>query len=347
MNDFWKDRRVLVTGHTGFKGSWLCLWLTQLGARVTGLSLEPETSFFASLGLEGQIEHRICDMRDLDAVMSVVQQSDPHVVLHLAAQAIVLKGYTEPATTWSTNVTGSLNLMQALGALQGPCSAVMVTTDKVYQNDETTKPFLESDPLGGQDPYSASKAAMEIAVNSWSKSFFDARDIRMATARAGNVIGGGDWAENRLLPDVMRALARDQVVDVRNPKAVRPWQHVLDPLRGYLTLGQRLFESDNPRWQTPFNFGPDPQGVRTVEDVLEAALRVWPGSWRNAFDASAPHEATTLMLDTTKATTVLGHQPRWGFEQSIEEAVRWYKEVHEGVSAKEVCLAQLQRYGAP
>ncbi len=346
MTDFWREKRVLITGHTGFKGSWLSLWLTQLGAKVTGLSLEPESAFFPSLRLEGEITHLIGDIRDPETVERAVVASNPDVVFHMAAQSLVLRGYEKPVETWNTNVMGSLNLMQALRNLNELCAVVMVATDKVYANDERAHPFRETDPLGGYDPYSSSKAAMEIAVDSWRKSYFLGSNIRMASARAGNVIGGGDWAENRIVPDIARALEAGIPIEVRNPNAVRPWQHVLEPLRGYMTLAEKLFISDEQQFQAAFNFGPSSSGVRSVRDVVKTALSVWPGTWNDVSGTVAAHEAGVLTLATDKAEEVLNHHPRWTFEQGVRETMNWYRAVSDGSGARETTLDQLQSYGA-
>ncbi len=346
MNAFWKDKRVLITGHTGFKGAWLALWLTQLGAKVTGIALAPESPFFSSLKLEDTIRHIIGDIRDSSVVTNAVTVSDPEIVFHMAAQSLVLRGYETPIETWSTNVMGTLNLMEALRDLTGPRAVVMVTTDKVYANDEQARPFRETDPLGGHDPYSSSKAAMEIGIDSWRKSFFAQTEIRMASARAGNVIGGGDWAENRIVPDIARALAADIPVKVRNPNSVRPWQHVLEPLRGYLILAEKLFTSADLDLQSAFNFGPPSEGVRTVKDVVTTALSMWPGAWEDTSRKSnSAHEAQILRLATDKTEALLGHFACWSFEDGIRATIQWYQSVAEGQCPRAVSLKQLQYYG--
>lgn len=347
MSSFWQGRRVLVTGHTGFKGSWLGLWLQQMGAQVSGLSLAPDTPFFASLGYEDAIDHHIGDIRDLETVVRTIAGCDPQVVIHMAAQSLVLRGYAHPLDTWAVNVTGSLHVLEAVRRLGGKRAVVMVTTDKVYANAENTRPFREDDPLGGHDPYSASKAAMEIAIDSWRKSYGADGDIRLASARAGNVIGGGDWAQNRLVPDAARALATGDLIEVRNPQAVRPWQHVLDPLRGYLTLAQKLWEQSDTTYQTAFNFGPDASGIRDVRDVVTAALQAWPGQWKDISGGPAPHEAQVLRLDVTRARDILGHSSRWDFARSIHETMTWYRSVHDGADPRRLCLDQLATFGVP
>jgi len=258
---FWRGRRVLLTGHTGFKGSWLAFWLTELGAQVTGIALPPETepNLFDQLELAQRLEHRLGDLRDPDVLAELVTETQPEVVLHLAAQPLVRRSYVEPASTWATNVMGTIHLLEALRRLETPCAAVLITTDKVYRNNEWLYGYRENDPLGGHDPYSASKAAAEIAIASWRSSFcgpgaHQTPHLRIATARAGNVIGGGDWAADRIVPDAIRALAAGQPIPVRNPLATRPWQHVLDCLAGYLLYAQTLEEREIVA--DALNFGP-------------------------------------------------------------------------------------------
>ena len=347
MSDFWGGKRVLVTGHTGFKGSWLSFWLKKLGADVAGMALTPDTNpaLFDQLGVDAFVDHMIGDIRDADLVARRVAEVQPDVMFHLAAQPLVLESYAKPLETWQTNVMGSAHVMQAVRQLSGRCAVVMVTTDKVYENLEDGRPYDEQHPLGGHDPYSASKAAMEIAVSSWRRSFLGGTDIRMASARAGNVIGGGDWASNRIVPDIVRALSRGQPIEVRNPNAVRPWQHVLEPLAGYLALAQRLWTSDDPVYQSSFNFGPNPQDARPVRDVVTQALRSWPGRWEDASSEDAVHEAGFLSLDPAKSEALLGIKPRWSFEQTIEKTIGWYRAVGEGQSAVDVTEAQILKFG--
>jgi CDP-glucose 4,6-dehydratase len=325
---FWRGRRVLITGHTGFKGAWLSLWLVNAGARVTGLALPPDTSpsLFDQLGLAGELDHRIGDIRDPGAVAAVVAEVSPDAVFHLAAQSLVLRGYREPVATWATNVMGTVHVLEALRALDKPCAAVLVTTDKVYQNQEWEFGYRETDPLGGHDPYSASKAATELAVACWRRSYLNgASPARIASARAGNVIGGGDWSENRIVPDMIRALSAGLPIKLRNPRAVRPWQHVLEPLGGYLLLARRLLESDEPRYQDAFNFGPAADAERSVRELVEESLRHWPGSYEDASDPDTPHEAGRLALSIDRARSRLGWTPRWDFGRSVRETMAWYR----------------------
>jgi CDP-glucose 4,6-dehydratase len=351
----WKGRRVLLTGHTGFKGAWLLLWLQELGAEVWGYSLEPdaEPNLFRQLSAERSAQdhhwhHQEGDLADLAALHALVVRSQPEVVLHLAAQPLVRRSYRDPLGTWATNVQGSLHLLEALKPLEHPCAVVMVTTDKVYDNREWPYGYRESDRLGGHDPYSASKAAAELAIASWRASFcgpapHQTPHLHIATARAGNVIGGGDWAEDRIVPDAMRALTAGQTIAVRRPEATRPWQHVLEPLGGYLLLAERLVKAGHTHGSA-FNFGPNPEANRSVQELMEEALRHWPGSWSYQGDPQAPHEAGLLHLEISKARQQLGWQPRWDFATTVERTVAWYRAVHQGASALECCLADLASY---
>jgi CDP-glucose 4,6-dehydratase len=353
---FWSGRRVLLTGHTGFKGSWLLLWLQQLGAQVWGYALEPEVSpsLFSSLAVDLRpgdgYSHQIGDLADQAALSDLVQRCQPEVVLHLAAQPLVRRSYQDPLGTWATNVNGSLHLLEALKPLQHPCAVVMVTTDKVYENQEWAYGYRERDLLGGHDPYSASKAAAEIAIASWRSSFcgpgaHQTPHLRIATARAGNVIGGGDWAADRIVPDAIRALAADEPIPVRNPLATRPWQHVLEPLGGYLRLAQALACDPEPPCEA-FNFGPTLSSNRPVKELVESMLTHWNGSWLDQRDPHAPHEAHLLHLQIDKAHHRLSWTPRWDYATTLERTVVWYHQHHQGRSALACCLADLHAYQA-
>lgn len=347
---FWQNQKVLLTGHTGFKGSWLALWLNELGAQVTGVALEPEgrPNLFDQLQLKHLIDHRSGDLRDPDLLKAIVTETQPDVVFHLAAQPLVRHSYEEPVATWSTNVMGTIYLLEALRLLDQPCSTVLITTDKVYRNNEWVYGYRENDPLGGHDPYSSSKTAAEIAIASWRSSFcgtapHQTPHLRVASARAGNVIGGGDWAQNRIVPDAMRALSRGETIVVRNPGATRPWQHVLEPLGGYLQLAEHL--SSSAEFSGAFNFGPELEANRPVHDLVEEALRHWPGAWRDQSDAHGFHEASLLNLAIDKAHHQLGWAPRWDFATTVERTVNWYRRVHEGQApALECCLDDLAAF---
>lgn len=325
--------RVLVTGHTGFKGAWLTEWLCGLGAEVHGLSLEvlPE-SLFSKLGLEGRIKHNVGNILDPSALGRVFEAARPQFVFHMAAQPIVRRSYSEPALTFETNVMGTVYLCEELRKLERQCSVVIVTSDKCYLNREWVYGYRESDALGGHDPYSASKAATEIVAGSYRDSYFasSASPVGLATARAGNVIGGGDWSVDRIIPDAARALLSGQPIRVRNKSSFRPWQHVLDALAGYLWLGSRQAAASNTpqagEFSGPFNFGPLPESQRPVSALITEFLRHWPGRWEDASEVSACHEAKMLHLAVDKARTVLGWSPTWAFEQTVFRTAEWYRQ---------------------
>ncbi|MCP9916651.1 CDP-glucose 4,6-dehydratase [Cyanobium sp. ATX 6F1] len=351
-SSFWPGKRVLLTGHTGFKGSWLLMWLVELGAEVWGYALEaePAPNLFRALqpALNGRFLHLESDLTDREVLSQWVQEAQPEIVLHLAAQPLVRRSYLDPLGTWATNVMGSLHLLEALKPLSHPCAVVMVTTDKVYQNQEWLYGYRENDPLGGHDPYSASKAGAEIAIASWRASFcgtapHQSNHLRIATARAGNVIGGGDWAADRIVPDAMRALAAGEPIAVRNPGATRPWQHVLEPLGGYLQLAERLATSSEPPVEA-FNFGPTLASNRPVRELVESILEHWNGRWVDQGDPAAVHEANLLHLQIDKAHHQLGWRPRWDFAQTIERTVGWYRSVHAGSDPTGCCRADIEAY---
>jgi CDP-glucose 4,6-dehydratase len=339
--EFWRGKRVLLTGHTGFKGSWLMLWLQALGADVHGMALAPDTvpSLFEQLFESDTPGHFIGDIREVDTMRTRVTAVRPDVILHLAAQPLVLRSYRDPLETWQTNVMGTAHLLDALKEVDRQMAVVIVTTDKVYENREWLHGYRETDALGGHDPYSASKAGCELVVASYRASFFAHSPVRIASARAGNVIGGGDWAENRIVPDLMRALAKGEALNLRNPGATRPWQHVLDPLAGYLRLAERLW--DDAALARAFNFGPGPADQRSVRDLVEVALHHWPGRWQDASDSQAPHEAGRLMLATDLAHAALGWEPVWRFEEAVAHTVDWYRRVHEGEAPRALCEEQI------
>lgn len=344
---FWEGKRVLVTGHTGFKGSWLSEVLLGLGAEVYGLSLEPDTdpALFYQLRLDSRLEHRICDIRDQTSVIDVVKNAQPEIIFHLAAQPIVRKSYREPLETWETNVMGTAHVLEASRKLDTPCAIVVVTTDKVYENREWEFPYREVDPLGGHDPYSASKAGTELVAASWRSAFMSNSALRLATARAGNVIGGGDWSEDRVLPDLARAFGQGETLMIRNRHAIRPWQHVLDPLNGYLILAKVLVTSDDEIFQAGFNFGPEPADQCSVEELVSCALSHWPGRWQDASDPKAFHEANRLFLSIEKARSLLGWSPRWNVHLAIKATIDWYRKVDLGVSPEELVRQQISDFG--
>ena len=326
-------RRVLLTGHTGFKGAWLSEWLLGLGADVTGFALAPPTdpALFDQLGLARRLRHVQSDVRDAAKVADAVSESRPDFIFHLAAQSLVRESYEQPVDTFATNVMGTINVLEAARALDRPCVVIVVTTDKCYLNREWHYGYREDDPLGGRDPYSASKAAAEIATAAWRSSFFGKSPVRLASGRAGNVIGGGDWARDRIVPDCIRALSAGRPIPVRNRLATRPWQHVLEPLAGYLWLAASLAAATGPRHddtslESAFNFGPDSDSNRNVGELVGRVLQRWPGEWADASDGAAPHEAQFLHLSTDKAARLLRWRPVWSFDRTIAETVGWYRD---------------------
>jgi CDP-glucose 4,6-dehydratase len=352
-------RSVLVTGHTGFKGSWLSLWLAELGARVTGFALSPETepSLFHVADVVSVLErHVVGDVRDRSALVEVVRRADPDVVLHLAARTVVREGYARPAEAFSVNVDGTTALLDAVRLSDRDCAVVVVTSDKCYANDESGRPFTEGDPLGGHDPYSASKAAQELVTQSYRSSFFDPahRDtgrpvIRLASGRAGNVIGGGDWTADGLVADLARARARGETPVLRHPGAIRPWQHVLEPLGGYLALAAHLAGPGGDRVAPAYNFGPAPEDDATVGDMTDQLLAAWDGAapgWRREDAAPELAEAGVLRLAIDKAARDLAWRPRWRLDEAISRTARWYRAFERDPrSARAECLTDIRAYG--
>jgi CDP-glucose 4,6-dehydratase len=325
FNDAYRGRRVLVTGHTGFKGSWLALWLSELGADVSGVSLSPPTAPNHWDLLRLAIPDHRLDIRDASDLVRIVRQVQPDIVFHLAAQSLVRRSYNDPIGTWSTNVTGTINLLDACRKVSNLEAIVVVTSDKCYSNRGSKQPYRETDCLGGHDPYSASKAATEILTASFRDSFFERPDSPLvATVRAGNVIGGGDWSEDRLVPDLVRAIAAKRTLEIRLPNATRPWQHVLEPLSGYLLLGRELLEG-NRGCGCPWNFGPETEASRTVVDVLSSMAAFWPQMSWNVASGPQLHEAQFLALDSSQARQKLAWRPIWSFDTTVENTVYWYR----------------------
>lgn len=344
--EFWGGKRVLVTGHTGFKGAWLTLWLQRLGAHVTGLALAPPShpALFELAGVERLCASACVDIRDARATRERIEEARPDIVFHLAAQSLVRPSYDEPLATFATNTMGTVHVLEALRATPCVRVAVVVTTDKVYRNLEQGSAFAEADPLGGHDPYSASKAASEVAIESYRAAFLAPKGVAVASARAGNVIGGGDWAQDRLVPDAVRAWAAGVALDVRRPDAVRPWQHVLEPLHGYLVLAQELW--DNPQRAGAYNFGPGAGKARHVREVVTQLQRGWPGAQVHFATAEAgPHEARLLALDTRKIEG-LGVRARWELDEAIARTVAWYRDQQAGRDARDLCLQDIEAYEA-
>lgn len=344
FGDRYRGKRVLLTGHTGFKGSWLALWLKSLGAEVSGLALDPASSpsHWDLLGLD-VADYRV-DVRDTEAVSSVVREARPDMVFHLAAQPLVRRSYRDPVETWSTNVVGTVNVLEACRQIEELKAIVVVTTDKCYENREWVWGYRENDPLGGHDPYSASKAATELVVGSYRMAFFHRPGSPLlASARAGNVIGGGDWSEDRLIPDLVRAVSSGVGLEIRSPAATRPWQHVLESLSGYLRLGQMLLEGRS-EFAEAWNFGPDAEGNRSVGEVLAALQQQWPALQWQVTDQPQPHEATLLHLDSAKARQRLAWKPVWHLEEGLQATADWYRAFIE--RGQVASLEQLHRYVA-
>ena len=348
LREVFTGRRVLVTGHTGFKGSWLSLWLSKLGAEVTGYALGPEygNSHFELLGLENHIHnHIIDDIRDVDHLKHVVNKFKPEIIFHLAAQALVRRSYDEPKETFEINVGGSVNVLEAVRNSSSVCALVYITSDKAYSNKEWSWGYRENDELGGHDPYSASKAAAEMAFLAYRESFFEQRpDLGVASTRAGNVIGGGDWAYDRIIPDCMRALWNGNPIHLRNPLATRPWQHVLDPLHGYLQLAIALLESPK-RYSGPWNFGPELNKSLSVREVAEIAVHYWgDGHIHEEKEDEAPFENQLLQLSIDKAKLELNWHPRWSSERAIKKTIEWYKRVRDGAVVYDVSTNQIAEF---
>lgn len=343
--EFWRGKSVLVTGHTGFKGSWLALWLSKMGADVSGVSLPPQSvpSLFELGALSERVKSHFCDIRDFKGVRELVEASRPEVVFHLAAQPLVRAGYRDPLGTFETNVSGTANVLESVKGIESVRVVVAITTDKVYRNQEHWFPYRETDELGGYDPYSASKAAAEHVISCYRDSFLRAQNVAVASARAGNVIGGGDWSEDRLIPDAVRAWSRGEALRIRRPQAVRPWQHVLEPLRGYLMLAEHLYA--NADLQGAFNFGPLNGGAATVETVINLAKGAY-GRGEVIYDREdvGPHEAGLLTLEIAKSQSVLGFRPKWGLEESIERTMRWYASHLDGADVVSLCDADITGY---
>ena len=348
-----KNRRVFVTGHTGFKGSWLTQWLSRLGARVTGYALPPNTdpSCFEVAKVKSCLAaHHEADIRDYPKLEKCLSAAKPEVVFHLAAQPLVRESYRTPAETFAVNVQGTVHVLEAVRHQAAPCAVVIVTSDKCYLNNEQVWGYRECDPLGGHDPYSASKAASEIVTASYRSSFFPPAQlarhgVQVASARAGNVIGGGDWSRDRIITDAVNCLRQNLPIEVRNPQAVRPWQHVLEPLSGYMTLAAQMVSQPDARWCTAWNFGPSSGDELPVSALVELFLAEWgSGTWRDASVAGAPHEAGRLRLSIDKAIWELGWRPSWPVREAIKRTARWFRAFSGSKDMRECCLADFRAY---
>ena len=348
---FWRGKRVFLTGHTGFKGGWLSLWLQELGAELTGYALTPPTqpNLFDTAQVSSNMTSVIGDIRDGDALTLAMQRAQPEVVIHMAAQPLVRKSYVDPVETYSTNVMGTVNVLESVRQTPEVRAVVNVTTDKCYENKEWVWGYRENEPMGGHDPYSNSKACSELVTSAYRNSFFNAsnasgKQVALASARAGNVIGGGDWAADRLIPDILEAFSRSTPVVIRNPQAIRPWQHVLEPLRGYLTLAERLY-LDGTSVAEAFNFGPNSEDARPVEWIVQRLVDQWSegASWQRDM-AAHPHEAHYLKLDISKAGARLGWHPQLRLEQALQLTVDWARCRLQGGDVRAFTLAQIHNY---
>lgn len=341
--EFWDGRRVLITGHTGFKGSWLSTWLVRLGSTVTGVALEPHTdpAMFNLLGLNKHMDSRIVDIRDAAALEKAVQACQPEIIIHMAAQALVRESYTDPVGTFMTNVMGTAHLLEAARGAKNLGAVVNITSDKCYENREWVWGYRENDAMGGHDPYSASKGCAELVTASYRQSFGD--DMSIASARAGNVIGGGDWSQDRLIPDIVRAVEANEVVQIRNPGAIRPWQHVMEPLAGYLLLAERLFTGGS-QYAGAWNFGPSIDDTQPVSALVERLSRTFELQWQ--IDAGEhPHEARFLKLDISKALSDLGYRPRISLDTALDWTAEWYQAHFDGQNMLDVTQRQIDDFG--
>lgn len=349
--DFWRSKKVFITGHTGFKGSWISLWLHSLGAEVTGYALKPPTEpcLYNLCNIEELVGSTIDDIRNGDALKSALLAASPEIVIHMAAQPLVRDSYKNPVDTYSINVIGTVNLLEAVRACKSVKAVINITTDKCYENKEWDWGYRENEPLGGYDPYSSSKACSELVTGAYRSSFFNPMDyarhgVAVATARAGNVIGGGDWARDRLIPDCVRALLNGEKIAIRNPKAMRPWQHVLEPLSGYMVLAQRLCE-DGPRYAEAWNFGPDDRDAKPVEWIVQRLCEKWGGNASYKVDKGEhPHEAHYLKLDCSKAKAEIGWHPSWSLEKAIDSIIDWTKAYKENKDLRGKCIEQIEEY---
>lgn len=349
--DFWRGRRVFLTGHTGFKGGWLSLWLQRLGADVTGYALDPPTtpSLFAVARVGAGMRSIIKDIRDAETLAQAMRAAQPEIVIHMAAQPLVRYSYQAPVETYATNVMGTVHLLEAVRQTGSVRAVVNVTSDKCYENREWVWGYRETEPMGGYDPYSNSKGCAELVTAAYRNSYFNPAQysqhgVALASARAGNVIGGGDWAEDRLIPDILRAIAVGEAVNIRSPHAIRPWQHVLEPLSGYLLLAQRLIE-DGPAHAEGWNFGPSEEDARPVQWIVERLTQAWGEGARWQLDRNPqPHEAHYLKLDCAKARSRLGWQPRWGLARTLESIVAWHKAYDQRQAMREVTLLHIAEH---
>ncbi|HXY86935.1 MAG TPA: CDP-glucose 4,6-dehydratase [Candidatus Acidoferrales bacterium] len=352
--DLYKNKVALVTGHTGFKGSWASLWLTELGTEVVGYSLEPPTkpNLFESINLEENITHIVGDVRDEAHLLKTVQKYQPDFVFHMAAQSIVRRSYENPRYTYETNVMGTVAVLEAMRQVENVRACIVVTSDKCYENKEWIYGYRETDPLGGYDPYSSSKGCAELVTAAYRKSFFNpetlgkVHNMALSSVRAGNVIGGGDWGEDRLLPDCIRALSHDEIILIRAPRSTRPWQYVLEPLGGYLLLGARMY-ADGSKYSDAWNFGPNDSNIVTVEELVNLIIKQWGSGTYATRSSDHLHEAALLKLDASKSRTLLGWKPTYSIDETVERTIDWYKNFYGGVKRDdlhELCVKEIRNF---
>ncbi len=354
FREIYENKKVLVTGHTGFKGSWLLLWLMELGAKIIGYSLEPPTepNLFESINLKDKITHIIDDVRDEKHLIAVFEKYQPDFVFHLAAQPLVRLSYKEPKLTYETNVMGTVNILEAVRKTKSVRVCIIITSDKCYENREWVYGYRETDPVGGYDPYSSSKGCVELVTTAYRRSFFNPEDygrnhkVAVSSVRAGNIIGGGDWGEDRIIPDCMRALSKGETIVIRNPSAIRPWQYVLEPLSGYLLLGA-LMDKNGTKYSDAWNFGPNDKSIITVEELVNLVIKHW-GKGNYKVDTSPhPHEAGFLKLDVSRARALLGWEPIYNISEAVEKTINWYKSFYNNIEERklyELIAREIEEY---
>jgi CDP-glucose 4,6-dehydratase len=343
--EFWQGKRVFLTGHTGFKGSWLSLWLSSLGAEVKGYALNPPTSpsLFNEAKISSIIDSQIGDIRDQNTLHESMTGFSPDILIHMAAQPLVRYSYEAPIETYEVNVIGTAKVLEVARSCPNLKAIINITTDKCYENDGRSEGYKENDPMGGHDPYSSSKGCSELVTSAYRRSFLQEQGVGLASVRAGNVIGGGDWADDRLIPDILKSFEKNEPVVIRNPKATRPWQHVLEPLSGYLILAQKLYKNQE-EYAEGWNFGPNEQDVKPVDWILDKMILKWPDASWKLDQNSSPHEASFLKLDISKAKSKLGWSPVWELSYTLEKIVNWHQSWFNKESIQAVCLAEIEEY---
>lgn len=348
LMSFWINKKVLITGHTGFKGSWLTLWLNSLGAEVHGYALKPPThpNLFDTADIKSALKsHTMADIRDFHSLNNALSKIQPEIIFHLAAQPLVRQSYIDPIETYTTNVIGTVNLFESIRQSHSVRAVVNVTTDKCYENKEWIWPYREDEAMGGFDPYSSSKGCVELVTSAYRRSYFAESGVALASARAGNVIGGGDWAQDRLIPDFLRSLDQEKPLIIRSPHAIRPWQHVLEPLSGYITLAKHLF-TDGQKYAEAWNFGPHEDDARPVQWIVEKLVSQTPRASWQIDENPQPHEASYLKLDSSKARTLLNWKSRWDLETALTKIIEWHHDWKSGINMQKICLSQIGEYVA-